>query len=214
MILKPVLNLLSLSEQLSASSENCSERERVSKKGSNSMNVGVFLGAGHDSIKVGASANGFNEIDLSIDFRDKLAAELRQRGCFVLTDGGIGRNLQLSTAVRLAKTVEGPRIEFHCNSGIPKATGVEAFSMPASRPLASLLATTTGQVLGIPIRGRFGWKPENKSQHDRLVFCFDAFGVVLEMFFLTNRYDLHKFLIHREQLVVALADKLFHVKPA
>lgn len=172
------------------------------------------MSAGHSSLSQGVSANDYHETDIVLPFRDELARELRRRGCYVLTDGSPMHNFQLSTAIRLANTVDGPRVEFHINSGSKEATGVEAFSLSGQRSLSRILASVTAVTLDLKLRGSAGWKSDTQGQHSRLAFCREAKGVVLEMFFLTNLLDCQHFFMHREQLIVELAETLFHVKPA
>lgn len=173
------------------------------------MMQGIFLSSGHSDLRGGASTSEMNEAQICTELRDLLAGILRSRGALVLTDGHTGANLPLEQAISLAKSINGPRIEFHMNTGVPSARGVEAFSLPLARPLAAKLATITGQTLDIPIRGEFGWKPPSESQHSRLAFCTAAGGVILEVCFITNALDVDAILRGRGKLVEALADFLF-----
>lgn len=173
------------------------------------MMQGIFLSSGHSDLRGGATTSEMNEAQICTELRDLLAERLRSRGALVLTDGHPGSNLPLEQAISLAQGVNGPRVEFHMNVGEPSARGVEAFSLPNQRPIASKLATIVGQTLDIPIRGEFGWKAPFESQHARLSFCTAARGVILELAFITNALDVDAILRGRSRLVEELANFLF-----
>lgn len=174
---------------------------------------GIFLGAGHSNYQPGAVYAGYTEQSIVTDYRDKLCSLLRARAVFVIADGRNGENFSLSTSIKLANSVDGPRIEFHVNAGAPAATGVEAFSLPKNRRLAQDLTSVVASSLGLTKRGRNGWKSDTEGAHSRLGFCRDAGGVVLELFFLSNPYDLDKYLAHKGKLLLSMADFLSVYKP-
>ena len=73
-----------------------------------------------------------------------------------------------------------------CNAGPATAHGSEALAAPDDMWLAARLSRAIAQ--GLAIRDR-GAKPEGAGQHSRLAFV-RAGGLIVELFFLTNRGDL------------------------
>lgn len=167
----------------------------------------VCVTAGHGGADCGAINGHWVEAALAVVLRNRVAEVLASRGVSVVTDGTGNQNLPLVEAIKLAKSVNGPKVEFHFNAGAPSANGVEALSLPSQKllalDLAAAVAVTTGQVL----RGEKGWKPENAGQHSRLGFC-EAGGVILEVAFITHQASMEKYLQVVPQVAIAIAEVL------
>lgn len=148
----------------------------------------IFISAGHSSADPGAAANGTTEAKVVLEFRDLVAFYLEKEGIVFGCDGEKGENLPLVEAAKRAKQYD-IAVEFHLNAGPDTATGVETLSDPKNYPLASVLCETVASLLFIKNRGA---KPENSGQHSRLAFVQSG-GIILELFFITNKKDLEAY---------------------
>lgn len=161
----------------------------------------VMISAGHSDTDPGASAIGYTEADIVLEFRDLVSDALVGLGIRHVCDGNGEQNLPLSEAVAIAAAAD-IAVEFHLNAATPAATGVETLSRPEQSPLCRQLCEATAEVLGIRNRGA---KPENAGQHSRLAFVSDGGGIILELFFVTNRHDLDAYLSSRNVLALEIA---------
>lgn len=148
----------------------------------------VLLSAGHSNTDPGAVANGRREADIAVEFRNLVAFYLDRAGLSYATDGKGTDNLPLPQAARLAR-LHNVAVEFHCNAGPSSATGVECLSDVSDAALSARICRAISEGLGIRDRGA---KPENAGQHHRLAFV-QAGGIIVELFFLTNRDDLRAY---------------------
>lgn len=167
----------------------------------------LFISAGHSDTDPGAGAvgHGMTEADIVLEFRDLLAGALRHRGLVFDKDGEHGQNLPLRDAVGAAKSHD-IAIEFHCNAfSNPAASGVETLSNRDRYPLGESLCNGIATVMGINNRGAKG---EGSGQHSRLAFIRDGGGVIVELFFITNKKDLYTYIANRRRVVDAVADVL------
>jgi len=163
----------------------------------------LFIAAGHSYSDPGASGHGYTEADIVLDLRDRLCKALRARGVVIGMDGEKGENLPLRQAVEMAKEYD-EAIELHCNAFTdPGATGVE--TLGESSTLAYAICDTVSSTLGIANRGTKG---EGSGQHSRLAFVGQADGLIVELFFITNKDDLDRYFKYKDELVAALADTL------
>lgn len=172
------------------------------------QNATLAVCAGHSDTDPGAVANGFTEAEIVLPFRDAVVYCLKDRGVVAETDGVWQENQPLSEAIKLAERMD-VAVEFHCNAASsPSASGCEVFAMPNDLELAGRLSSAIAKTLGITNRGA---KPDTASQHPRLAFC-RAGGLIVELFFLTNREDLDRFLDHRmavaEEIAKVLLDEV------
>jgi len=165
----------------------------------------LFISAGHSDTDPGATGNGFTEADVVLEFRDMLGDALRRRGIVFDKDGTPGCNLPLRDAVGAAKTHD-IAVEFHCNAfSNPAASGVETLSERQHYSLGESICNAIAGVLGINNRGAKG---EDSGQHSRLAFIRDGGGVIVELFFITNKSDLSTYLANKHRVVDAVADVL------
>lgn len=148
----------------------------------------VTITAGHSNTDSGAVNGSDRESDITQDMRNIVAHYLRAKGINIKTDGEGKGNATLSQAVKL---IQGSKIavEFHCNAGPKTAKGVEALSQPKDKVISQKLCQAVSSVMGNPLRGDKGWKPENSGQHSRLAYVSSG-GIILELFFISNDAEL------------------------
>lgn len=164
----------------------------------------LMISAGHSHSDPGASGHGMTEADVVLEFRDMLADYLNGTVLYS-RDGKGGRNLPLRDAVKIAALAD-VAVEFHCNAfSDPRATGVETLSGPEHRELGVSLCEAISSTLGIANRGAKG---ETSGQHSRLAFINQGKGIIVELFFLTNKSDLSKYIANRRRVVAAVGQVL------
>ena len=148
----------------------------------------VTITAGHSNTDSGAVNGSDRESDIAQDMRNIVAHYLRSKGITIRTDGEGKGNASLSQAVKL---ISGSKIavEFHCNAGPKTAKGVEALSQPKDKVISQKLCAAVSSIIGNPLRGDKGWKPENSGQHSRLAYVSNG-GIILELFFISNDDEL------------------------
>lgn len=172
----------------------------------------VTITAGHSNSDPGA-VNGIDrESEIAQDMRNIVAYYLKSKGITIRTDGDGKGNLPLSEAVKLIRG-SNIAVEFHCNAATSKsAKGVEALSQPKDKVISQKLCAAVSSVMGNPLRGDKGWKPENSGQHSRLAYVSHG-GIILELFFISNDEELSIWK-HKKWLVgKAVAEVLMeHVK--
>lgn len=166
----------------------------------------MFLSAGHSDVDPGAVAFGRREADIAVEFRNIVSFYLHRAGVPHELDGSATENLPLREAVVKARR-HAIGVEFHCNAAAnPAASGVETLSAPKDIALGGRICDAIAAGLGIRNRGA---KPENAGQHHRLAFV-QAGGIIVELFFITNRddlaaYDARKWLAARDVAGVLIA---------
>lgn len=166
----------------------------------------LFISAGHSDKDPGAAANGYTEAQIVLEFRDRLAAYLRDK-VFFGKDGQYGENLPLTVAANEAYAHD-VAVEFHCNAfTTPAATGVETLSAEADYPLGNALCESISKALSITNRGAKG---QASGQHSRLAFISRGQGIIVELFFLSNPQDLRQYLANVDTCVAAVGDVLIN----
>jgi N-acetylmuramoyl-L-alanine amidase len=164
----------------------------------------LFISAGHSDTDPGAIGHGMTEADIVLEFRDMLADYLRNKVVFA-KDGEPGENLPLRDAALMASRHD-VAVEFHCNAfHNEKATGVETLSRLADYPLGNALCRAVSDTLGIANRGAKG---EGSGQHSRLAFIAQGKGIIVELFFISSKSDLSKYIANRRRLVEAVGNVL------
>lgn len=146
----------------------------------------MFLSAGHSVKEPGAVSGSRKEADIAEEFRNLVSVELSNRKYPHEVDGKGAENTVLNDAI---KRMRAHRVgmEFHCNAAEnPKATGVEVLCAPKDNILAGRICKALADSLGIRNRGV---KAENSGQHHRLGFV-QAGGMIVELFFISNKSDL------------------------
>lgn len=149
----------------------------------------VTITAGHSNSDPGAVNGSDRESEIAQDMRNIVAHYLKSKGVAIRTDGEGRGNLPLSQAVKLIKG-SNIAVEFHCNAAATKsAKGVEALSQTKDKVISQKLCAAVSSVMGNPLRGDKGWKPENSGQHSRLAYVSNG-GIILELFFISNDDEL------------------------
>lgn len=177
----------------------------------------IFLSAGHHKKDPGAVANGFKEADLTMELRDLIVAELedrgQKRGINFITDKDeetLGQYLS-----RIKPGTASVVFELHFDAAAaPAATGTTMLIPDRQWTKEHLLevqfgtevVSTTSKIIGIKDRGVW---PENQSARKRLAIMREpGINGLLEVCFITNAEDLHKYKQAKKILAFALADIL------
>ena len=162
--------------------------------------------AGHSNTDPGAVANGHKESEIACDMRNMIVSKLRALGHNVFTDGDGKENQPLSKAIKLVSN--GMAIEIHCNAaGNPSATGVECISLPRHKELCQRLSNAIAATTKDNVRGDNGWIDQSKSARGKLGFV-EAGGVIVELFFLSNKGDLEQYEKVNWQVAAAIVGEL------
>lgn len=169
----------------------------------------VFVSAGHSTTDPGAVANGRREADIACEFRNMVLLYLLRAGIPVSTDGDGQDNWPLARAVQAARRCD-IAVEFHCNAHASDATGAETLSKPAGGALGRKISAAISRQLGIKDRGA---KLDTAGQHSRLAFA-EVGGIIVELFFLTNKEDLAKYDARKWLAARAVADVLIEASSA
>ncbi len=153
------------------------------------MTKTVTVTAGHSNTDAGAVNGKLHEQVIATDARNIVAWYLQNAGITVRMDGFGNDNKPLREAVKLVKGSD-IAIELHCNASVnPSAKGVEVLANMWHKSLAQRIAQSIANVIGTPVRGDKGYKPENAGQHSRLAYV-QAGGIVVELFFISNQDEL------------------------
>jgi len=169
----------------------------------------LFVSAGHSEVDAGASREYdgrlFTEADIVLEFRDMVCERLEKSGVIFERDGGVGENLPLIDAIKLAKAHD-VSVEFHCNAFTDgRASGVETLSGDQHKALGERLCEAISFVLGAKNRGAKG---EASGQHSRLGFISKGNGIIVELFFITSPKDFKSYQKSKERLADAVANVL------
>lgn len=166
--------------------------------------------AGHDNATPGNTWNNYREADLMLDLRDIVADKLRALGHEVIEDGENGVNKPLSHAMQLARGVE-LAIELHTNANSnTKARGVEVIAQAKDKTLAQDLARNIALILSTITRrdgGFFEFGAHAKERGFRAGFVREG-GVILEVFFQSNKEELAAYISRKDLVAEAIADAL------
>ncbi len=163
--------------------------------------------AGHGGNDPGAVAHGENERDLMTWLRDCVAHKVRLTGHEVRTDGAKFLNLPLAHALLLVPGSDCA-IELHCNASANQtATGVEVVAMPRDKAKAQRIAKAISGALGMRLRGDQGWIDQTQTARGRLGFV-RAGGMVVEVFFISNKADLETYQQRKWLVASAIAQEV------
>jgi N-acetylmuramoyl-L-alanine amidase len=164
----------------------------------------MFLSAGHSTVDPGAVHFKRCEADIAEEFRNVLSFCLTDIGVKHTVDGRGMENMPLREAIAEVRKHK-VALEFHCNASDNKAaTGVEILCANKDKTLAAKLCGAISSSLGIANRGV---KPENSGQHHRLGFV-QAGGMIVELFFISNKGDLAKYDAFKWKCARAIAEVL------
>lgn len=164
----------------------------------------MFLSAGHSNTDPGAVGNGLKEADVAVEIRNIVSFYLTQMKVKHELDGTGTANLPLAATVKRSNK-HAVSVEFHCNASVnAKATGCEVLCAKKDNLLAGKICDAISRTLGIKNRGV---KPENAGQHHRLAFV-QAGGMIVELFFITNKDDVDRYNGSKWLLGKAIAEVL------
>jgi len=164
----------------------------------------MYISAGHSETDPGAVGNGYTEADIVEEMRNIVSFYLMQMKIKHEVDGRETQNLSLAETVKLSRKHK-VSIEFHCNaSANATASGCEVLCGPKDNALAAKICQVISETLGIKNRGV---KAENSGQHTRLAFV-QAGGVIVELFFISNKDDVARYQAKKWLLGKALAQML------
>lgn len=165
----------------------------------------ILISAGHSNVDPGACAYGLREADIAVEMRNIVSFYLSRMGLPHDMDGKGTANMPLKEAAKKARAINGIEVEFHCNaSDNISASGSEVLAGPANMKLAGLLSAAVALALGVKNRGA---KPQDSGQHSRLAFV-QAGGMIVELFFITNRTDIERWQAKKWLVGKAVADVL------
>nr|WP_317631384.1 N-acetylmuramoyl-L-alanine amidase [uncultured Flavobacterium sp.] len=161
----------------------------------------IFPSAGHHDLDPGAVYHGYKEADLMKAFRNKVILYLNQKGYKVIPDKDHETNSQYQG--RIKPGAASVVVDFHANaSANQKASGVEAFiankATANSKEMAKQLCEVTATILGITNRGVK--TPEQSARGTIGILNKQGTVCLMEMFFISNKSDLDKFLCGMDQL--------------
>ena len=163
----------------------------------------MFISAGHSETDPGAVAFGRREADIACEFRNLVSFYLQRDKIPHELDGVGTVNMPLNLVVKRSR-LHRLSLEFHCNAGPPSATGVEVLCAAKDNGVAAKLCEALSSVFEIRNRGV---KPENAGQHHRLAFV-QAGGMIVELFFISNKKDLAAYDAKKWLAAKAVADIL------
>lgn len=167
----------------------------------------ITITAGHGGNDPGAVAHGENERDLMTWLRDCVADKIGLMGHEVRTDGAKLLNLPLAHALLLVPGSDCA-IELHCNASANQtATGVEVVAMPRDKAKAQRIAKAIADALGMRLRGDQGWIDQTQTARGRLGFV-RAGGMVVEVFFISNKADLETYQQRKWLVASAIAQEV------
>lgn len=172
----------------------------------------IFISAGHNSKSVtikqdpGAVGCGFKEGDLTIDYRDRVIAQLKAMKVPFMQDSD---EESLGMYLHRIQTGNGSVvIEFHFDAASPSATGTTGIvgddADRLDKAFAKEITDATASVLGITNRGVI---TEADSHRGRLGLMRETGTVCLaELAFITNQGDVDKYLKYRDVLAARHAE--------
>ena len=165
----------------------------------------LYIGAGHDNARQGAEAFGYTESGLMSQLRDWLAVGLSYKMVNVTTDGFGNVNETLLTALDLLKEYKPDiAIELHLNASTdPTANGVECLALPRLKRECQLISQSIALSLGQRLRGDYGYVRQEDSHWGKLAFV-EAGGIIVELFFLTHKPSLDRYLAKRRDVAYDL----------
>ena len=167
----------------------------------------AFISAGHNNKGIkrdsGAVGNGYQEADLTVEFRDMVIAECLKLGVKVIKDNDDER---LGTYLERIKTGSGSVVvEYHFDaSDKPTATGttglIEAEADRLDKAFAKELTDITATTLGIKNRGVI---TEAQSHRGSLgLMREDGIICLMEIAFISNKQDMISYQNNKKSLAV------------
>ena len=170
----------------------------------------LIVVAGHTNVKgldQGASANGYTEGQLAVEFRDLLIKELEFLGIPVKTDSN--KNALVQTLQWLKGVLKSDKtvcIDIHWNAASSKARGTEVIVPDNASIFENNLAKN---ILNVFVSNGFvnrGVKSESQTARKRLGWMRPpAENILIEMGFITNLLDINLYQNLKYKLAKELA---------
>jgi N-acetylmuramoyl-L-alanine amidase len=165
-----------------------------------------YISAGHHLKDSGAVANGYQENELTMEFRDLVVKYCKDLDLRVIVDKDTETLNQYFNRI---KPGDGSVVvDFHFDAASPSVSGTTAFvgnsASNDSKAFAKDLSDVVSEVLGIPNRGV---KPESESARKSLRIFRVPKGIIalLEICFITNKQDMEVYQKNKEYLAVRIA---------
>jgi N-acetylmuramoyl-L-alanine amidase len=183
----------------------------------------VFLSAGHSNNSKpgsdrGASGNGFIEGELTVELRSLIHDELCNLGINAELDKNSNVLRDTIALFRDIITDKCIAIDLHWNAATPQATGTEVLipKNPSQfeQELASDLAKTISNTLGIRMRGVYNGKPgvktEDMSARGTLGWMrLKGENILPEISFITNKDDMDRYQKNKNLLAKNMAKVIY-----
>ena len=172
----------------------------------------LIIGAGHGGSDPGASGNGYVESILAIECRNMLVADLQRLGVNCIVDPDTNALRESLAFFKPYFNADSINVDIHWNaSDNPAATGTEVLintnATPFEKQLGDKIATTIATTLGIRNRGL---KTEKDSARGTLAWLHQSGrNYIVEMCFISNKSDMDKYQIKKNELTAAIAGVLF-----
>lgn len=182
----------------------------------------VFILAGHQVLK-GKGTGAVKYLDEAVEadlIAKRVAIELDDHGFKVYTDPPTWTLGQVYKWVKGLIRPQDILVDIHFNAAASeKATGIEVFIpkdyITEELELANSIATSLHQVTGLPLRrGKLiyaGVKTENESQHAQLRMLGGlgvGINVLVEICFVTNKFDAEAFNKHKSLIPFCIANPI------
>lgn len=172
----------------------------------------IFLSAGHGGKDPGASANGYIERDLAIEFRKLIASHLSILGVTPIMDDD--KNILSETLhwLRGKFTQKDILFDIHWNAG--GGTGTECIvpdvSTPFERQLAGAIVQVVNDVTGLTKRRKTGVLKESETPRKKLGWMRpSAENVLLETCFIDSKSDMAVYQASKGDLAKRIAKVLY-----
>ena len=170
----------------------------------------IFITAGHGGIDPGAVGNGYKEADLTLELRDLIVAELKDKYT-VFTDVNDHSLSKVLTWLRSLITANVLLVDIHFNASINAlATGTEVLVPDNCSILESKLATSLSinisKLLGL--KNRFV-KKESQSARGKIgILNIPAENILIEVCFISNKADVEAYQKNKALLAKEIANTI------
>lgn len=181
----------------------------------------IYLTAGHNIVNgkgTGVHHNGRDEAKEAVVLRDMIADNLRARCVPVVVDQNETRFSKVMTWLKNTLTEADTAIEIHFDAYTANsANGCTAIvpTNPTQKELnlGRQLTAAIKEAAHIKQRGRDGVRDESFTFHKRLRHLHSpkvATNIVLEICFITNDEDWHKYQANKDDIALLIANAIFN----
>lgn len=176
----------------------------------------IFISSGHSNVvgkdEGAIGINGLKEGDLTVDLRRLIVDELKILGQYTITDPDYFVTKDTVTIINALLDSRDIAVDIHFNAfSFPGVRGTEVLvPFKASKfelELATILSENISAVLATTNRGV---KTEAQSARGRLIFMTpDCENILIEVCFITNKYDLISYFAKEKTLAKVIAKCLY-----